>query len=119
MEEVRAQAIANKADEDGRRRTRIGLQTYSPEAYSAWNSAIEYLMQRCGANPLLVVDLILLLVDEARTNTFPGMDLEGGMALGEHIDGLTIALHQLYKARDYESVFREAKTVYRNRRKKT
>ncbi len=105
MEEVRAKAIKNEPDEEGRRRTRIGLQTYSPEAYSAWNSAIEYLMERCGHNPMLVVDLLLLLVNEAKSNQF-----EGG------IDGLTIALHRLYQALDYETVFREAKTAYRNRK---
>jgi hypothetical protein len=107
MEEVRAKAIKNEADEEGRRRTRIGLQTYSPEAYSAWNQTIEYLMLRCGHNPLLVVDLLLLLVQEARQQTE-----------GEGVDGLEIAKGMLFKMADYEEKLRIAKADFRARKKR-
>jgi hypothetical protein len=107
-EEARARAIENKPDEAGRRRTRIGLETYSPEAYSAWNQTLEYLMERCGYNPLLVVDLLLILVQEARKHTE-----------GEGVDGLDIAKAGLFSVCDYEEKLRAAKAEYRARRRKS
>ena len=106
-EESRQNAIANKPDETGRRRTRIGLETYSPEAYSAWNETLEYLMERCAYNPLIVVDLLLLLVQEARSHTE-----------GEGVDGIDIAKTGLFSICDYEEKLREAKAAYRARKKK-
>jgi hypothetical protein len=105
MEEARAKAIKNEPDEEGRRCTRIGLQTYSPEAYSEWNATIEYLMERCGHNPLLVVDLLLLLVQEARRQTE-----------GESTDGIDIAKGMLFSLGDYEEKLRQAKAEYRARK---
>lgn len=107
MEEVRAKAIKNEPDEEGRRRTRIGLQTYSPEAYSAWNQTVEYLMQRCASNPILVVDLILLLVQEARQQTE-----------GDGTDGIDIAKAGLFSLADYEQKLRDAKTAYAERKRR-
>src|ERR1017187_7737761 len=113
-EESRAKAIANEPDELGRQRTRIGLQTYSPEAYSEWNATVEYLMERCGCNPILVVDLILLLVQEAREQT----DTRD-IFFREGVDGIDIAKDSLFKiGGDYEEKLREAKTAYRNRKKR-
>jgi hypothetical protein len=106
-EESRQKAVENKPDEAGRRRTRIGLETYSPEAYSAWNQTLEYLMERCGCNPLIVVDLLLLLVQEARQHTE-----------GEGVDGIEIAKTGLFSICDYEEKLREAKAAYRARKKK-
>lgn len=106
-EEARQNAIENKPDSAGKRRTRIGLETYSPEAYSAWNSTLEYLMERCGYNPLVVVDILLLLVQEARKYTE-----------GEGIDGLDIAKAGLFSICDYEEKLRIAKSEYRARKRK-
>lgn len=106
-EEARQKAIANKPDEAGRQRTRISMETYSPESYSAWNQTLEYLMERCGYNPLVVVDLLLLLVQEARKHTE-----------GEGIDGLDIAKAGLFSICDYEEKLRIAKSEYRARKRK-
>ena len=104
-EELRREAIANKPDAAGKRKTRIALETYSPEAYSAWNELIEELMERCGCNPLLVVDLLALLVHEAlRTE------------LAEGMDGIGVALHGLFKLKDYEEELRRWKVEKRLRR---
>jgi len=106
-EEARQDAIANRPDDTGKRRTRISLETYSPEAYSAWNQTLEYLFERCGYNPLIVVDLLLLLVQEARSH-----------AEGEGVDGIDIAKTGLFSICDYEEKLREAKAAYRARKKK-
>jgi hypothetical protein len=107
MEEVREKAIKNEPDEEGRRRTRIGLQTYSPESYSAWANTLEYLLSRCGYNPILALDVILLLVQEARQHTE-----------GEGTDGIDIAKAGLFAVCDYEEKLRAAKLEYRTRRSK-
>jgi hypothetical protein len=108
MEEVRTNAIKNEPDETGRQRTRISLETYSPESYSNWNSTLEYLMERCGFNPLLVVDLLLLFVQEARQQTE-----------GENTDGIDIGKSMLFKINgEYETKLAEAKAAYRARKKK-
>lgn len=104
-EESRARAIENKPDERGKQRTRIGLETYSPESYSAWNQAIEYLMERCGYNPLIVVDLLLLLVQEARQQT-------------EGPDGIEIAKSTLFNLRDYPAELHKAKEEWKAKRKR-
>lgn len=106
-EESRARAIENKPDERGKQRTRIGLETYSPESYSAWNQAIEYLMERCGYNPLIVVDLLLLLVQEARQS-----EGEGGP------DGIEIAKSTLFNLRDYPAELHKAKEEWKAKRKR-
>lgn len=107
-EELRKNAIANKADETGRRKTRVSLETYSPEAYSEFNAMLEFLMERTAFNPQLVVDLLLLLVQEAR-----------GRTEGENTDGISIALASLFSLKgDYESRLRESKEAYRKRRVK-
>jgi hypothetical protein len=107
MEEVRAKAIKNEPDADGKRCTRIGFETYSPECYSAWHETISYLMDRCGSNPILVLDLLLLLVHEAREQT----ETDG-------VDGLDVAKGMLFKMGDYEEKLRAAKAAYRARKKK-
>jgi hypothetical protein len=108
-EESRANAIKNEPDAEGKRRTRIGLETYSPEAYSAWNATLEYLIERCAFNPILVVDLLLLLVQSAH-NSLP---------LGRDGDGIDVALQGLFAVNgDYEQRLRDAKSAYRARRKK-
>lgn len=93
MEDVRKDAVKNTA-----LKTRIGLETYSPESYSLWNQIIESLMEQLGCNPILVVDVLALLVKMA----------------GE--DGIKIAKDGLAKLVDYEQKLREAKTE-RKRRK--
>lgn len=99
MEEVRANAIANVPDEAGRQRTRIGLETYSPAAYSLWNTIIESLMEQLGANPIIVVDVLALLVRMA----------------GE--EGIKLAKDNLAKIHDYETELRAAKEERRLRKK--
>ena len=42
------------------------FETYSARSYSAWHECFEYLIERCGFNPIIVCDLILLLVQEAQ-----------------------------------------------------
>lgn len=106
-EESRANSIENKPDEQGKRRTRIGLETYSPESYSAWNSTIEFLMERCGFNPLIVVDVLLLLVQEARQQT----ESDG-------VDGIEIAKGSLFKLRNYPEELQKAKEEWRARRRR-
>ena len=104
-EESRASAIANKPDAEGRQHTRISFETYSARSYSAWHECFEYLIERCGFNPIIVCDLILLLVQEAQKPS--------GI---EAMDGLDIALHGLFKVNDYPEELRKAKTERRNRR---
>ncbi len=107
-EESKKEAIANEPDEEGRRRTMIGFQTYCPEAYSNWHEMINYLVERCAFNPILTIDLVLLLVQEARQHTE-----------GEETDGIDIALASLFKVNgDYEEKLRTAKAEYRARRRK-
>lgn len=107
-EESKKEAIANEPDEEGRRRTMIGFQTYSPEAYSSWHAMMSYVVERCSFNPILAVDLILLLVQEARQQT----ETEG-------VDGIDIALASLFKVNgDYEEKLRIAKAEYRARKRK-
>lgn len=106
-EEVRARAIKNEPDADGKRCTRIGFETYSPECYIAWHETISYLMDRCGSNPILVLDVLLLLVREAVKHTE-----------GEGVDGIEIAKAGLFAMSDYEQRLREAKATYRARKKK-
>lgn len=106
-EESRQRAIENKPDAEGRQHTRIGFETYSAKAYSAWHATIEYLMERCGYNPILVVDLLLLLVQEARQQTE-----------GEGVDGIDIAKSGLFKVCDYEEELRAAKAERRARKDK-
>src|SRR6266576_1487214 len=108
VEESKQNAIANEPDDQGHRRTMIGFQTYSAEAYSSWHAMISYIVERCGFNPILAVDLILLLVQEARQQT----ETEG-------VDGIDIALASLFKVNgDYEERLREAKAQYRARNRK-
>ena len=107
-EEARQNAIENRPDESGRRRTIISFQTYCPDSYSNWHSAMEYLMERVAYNPVLLVDLVLLLIQEARQQT----ETEG-------VDGIDIALASLFKVNgDYEERLREAKAQYRARKRK-
>jgi len=101
MEETRKEAIKNTAA-----KTRIALECYSPRSYAAWNEMLEYLMDRCGCNPLLVVDLLRLLVHEARLNPGPHGD-----------DGVDLALMGLHKVNDYEIELREARAAKKARRK--
>lgn len=110
-EEVRKEAISNKPDASGRRRTRIALECYSPEAYSAWNEMLEMLMERCGYNPIIVVDLLALLVHQAMRQEVVNKD---NAVTAE--DGIDVALHGLFAVRDYEDALRKAKKEKRQRR---
>ena len=108
-EQIRAEAIANRPDSTGRRKTRIALELYSPESYTAWNEMLESLIERCGYNPLILVDLLRLLVMEAQQPSFQ-----------EGKDGIALALESLYKLNpEYESELRQAKAEKRNRNKKS
>ena len=106
MEHVRKEAIKNSAA-----KTRIALECYSPRSYAAWNEMLEYLMERCGCNPLLVVDMLRLLVHEARTNVDRDED-------GNDFDGITIAKHGLCKLQDYEAELREARAKKKAKHKR-
>jgi len=106
-EEARREAIENKPSEDGHRRTRISMETYSAEAYSSWNSTLEYLIERCAYNPILLVDVLLLLVQEARQRT----ESDG-------VDGLDIAKGMLFKLGNYDEKLQKAKEEWRARRKR-
>lgn len=109
-EELRQQQIANKPDAQGKRKTRISFETYSPEHYSLWNEMMEYLMERCGYNPLIVCDLLYVLVGEAR---------RGGLQDGS-MDGIDIALHGLFKVNtEYETQLKDAKAEKKRARKAT
>jgi hypothetical protein len=94
MEEVRREAIANKAE-----KTRVSFETYSPRSYSAWNAQLEVLMESLACNPILVIDVMLLLMKMA----------------GE--EGVSIARENLCKLHDYENELREARHVKKMRRK--
>lgn len=98
MEDVRKQQIENKPDSSGRQRTRIGFETYSPKAYSLWNEIFESLMEQLGANPILVVDVIALIIRMAG------------------VDGVRIAKDGLAKVMDYEQELRDAKAERKRRR---
>ena len=112
-EEVRKASIENKPDKKGRRKTRIALECYSPEAYSAWNEMLEMLMERCGYNPIILVDLLALLVHAAMHDAdFSEFGGEGC----PKVDGIDAALHGLYKLKDYEDALRKAKKEKRQRR---
>lgn len=100
-EELRQEAVKNKAE-----KTRISLETYSAQSYRDWNAMLEQLMEECGYNPLLLIDLIRLLVLEARR--------QGD---GE-INGIQIALRGLCKIADYEEALRKAKSDRLAKRKK-
>lgn len=100
-EEARKNAIENKPDEKGRRKTRIGLETYSPESYSKWNSILEEVMKRCGFNPILAVDLIYHLLV---------LEIANGKINGH--------LHNLGEVVDYEAELREGRRAAMERRKK-
>ena len=106
-EEARQERIENKPDEDGRQKTKVCFETYSPEAYSAWHGTFEYLLERSGFNPLIVVDVLLLLVQEARQQTE-----------GEGTDGIEIAKASLFKLRNYPEELQQAKAEWRKRRKR-
>ena len=106
-EEERKKRVENKPDEEGRQKTKIAFETYSPDSYSAWHATFEYLLERCGFNPLIVVDVLLLLVQEAR-----------GQTEGEGVDGLEIAKQSLFKLRNYPEELEKAKTEWRARRRK-
>ncbi len=105
-EEARAASIANKPDSEGRQHTRIGIETYSAKSYSAWHAMVEELMPRCGYNPIIFIDLILLLVKEAQQEQNES----------ETFDGISIALQGLYKVCNYEAELRAAKEERRKRR---
>ncbi len=93
MEEERASNIANKPDERGKQKTRIGLETYSPESYSEWNKLIEYGMEKCGFNPILFVDVMATILYLA----------------GD--EGFKIAHDQLCGQQDYEKRLREGRAA--------
>lgn len=115
-EEARAEAIANKPDASGRQKTRISLETYSPKAYSDWNQMLENLMERCGCNPLIVVDLLLLFVMEAqRNNQVIEVDEYGNPTYTK--DGIDIAKEALFKVHDYPQALAEAKAEKRRLKK--
>jgi len=99
-EEIRKNAIENKPDSAGRRKTRIALETYSPEAYSLWNELIESLMERLGHNPILVIDVLAVLIRSA----------------GD--EGIEIAKDNLAKVMDYEQELRRAKSERKAQRGK-
>jgi len=118
-EEARLRAIQNEPDETGKRRTRISLETYSPESYSNWNQALEYLVERCSFNPVLLVDLLLLLIQEARRPLEAVVDPSDGYIKPGGKDGIDLALQGLWKVNgDYEERLREAKAQYRARKRK-
>ncbi len=94
MEEIRKEAIKNTAE-----KTRIGFETYSPRSYRAWNEQLEVLMERLGCNPILVLDVMLLILKMA----------------GE--EGVEIAKDNLCKLNDYETELRAGRQAKRKRRK--
>ena len=110
-EEVRKASIENKPDKKGRRKTRIALECYSPAAYSAWNELMETLMERCGCNPIIVVDLLALLVHQAMKQEVVNRD---NAVTAE--DGIDVALHGLFAVTNYEDALRKAKSERRKRR---
>ncbi len=63
-------------------------------------------MERCGYNPLILVDLLLLLVQEARQQTE-----------GEGVDGIEIAKASLFKLRNYPEELQRAWQEWKARRK--
>lgn len=64
-------------------------------------------MERCGFNPILVVDVMLLLVQEARQQT----ESDG-------VDGLDIAKGMLFKLANYDEKLSQAKAEWRARRRR-
>jgi hypothetical protein len=101
MEQVRAEQMANKPDADGWQKTRISIQTYSPEAYQDWAAFVERSMVHCNHNPLLWIDLIELLYTLAETN-----------------GSIPIALDNLHAIADYRESLHAAKEAYKAARKR-
>jgi hypothetical protein len=93
MEEVRKEAIKNTAE-----KTRVGFETYSPRSYRAWNGQIETLMEELGCNPILVLDVMLLILKMAGP------------------EGVSVAKENLCKLNDYENELREARAVKKRKR---
>lgn len=108
-EELRKEAVKNLAG-----KTRISLETYSVDSYKQWNAMLEGLMQECGCNPLLVVDLLHALVYEARRNVAwsdPKKKLPD-------LNGIQVLIRGLSANIDYEADLRKAKSEKLARRKK-
>jgi hypothetical protein len=93
MEEVRKEAIKNTAE-----KTRVGFESYSPRSYRAWNEQLEVLMESLGCNPILVLDVMLLILKLAGP------------------EGVDVAKENLCKLNDYESELREARAAKKRKR---
>jgi len=95
MEHVRKEAIKNVAA-----KTRIALECYSPRSYAAWNTMLEWLMERLACNPLLVVDVMFTIMKLA----------------GE--EGVEIAKNSLCSLNNYEDELRTARAAKKARRQR-
>lgn len=94
MEEVRREAVKNTAE-----KTRVGFETYSPRSYRSWNEMLEWLMEELGCNPILVMDVILLII-----------------RMGTRDGGLEVAKESLCGMNDYENELREARAAKKRKK---
>jgi hypothetical protein len=120
-EEIRRQQIENKADDHGKKKTRVSLETYSPDCYSDFNAFVEEGMEECGYNPIIFLYLVMLLWRLAKEQRIATRLADG--TAGE-ISGLKAALdvlfevHQKKAAMPYEDQLRAGKETKKKRRKK-
>lgn len=60
MEEEQAKRIANKPDQEGKRKTRIAWETNDPECYSLFHKQRERYFKFAGGNPVLATEAVIM-----------------------------------------------------------
>jgi len=60
MEEEQAKRIANKPDQEGKRKTRIAWETNDPECFSLFHKQRERYFKFAGGNPVLATEAVIM-----------------------------------------------------------